>query len=488
MPPELVCKTAEYLVYADAWNAASVNKHWTSSLLADPTLWVHVALKLTAAPSVWLLTLTTLVARSRGRPLTLEIVCDEAVHDVASPEYSALESVAHFIAGQMARIKSLSITGPTCQTPGWSTVLRERAPLLEVLRVHNNTFLDDTPRLPIGLFGGHAPRLRTLCLEQAYFPHDFELISGAALRGVTELAFHTSGALQYDDLPETLAEVMPNLRTLTCTTFDDYMHGPYVPLALELRVNAADGLAGFVAGFPHARSVTYSYVGMGRRGRLRTLGTAVRAQGRVETLEIAWAPLHANVFWLASSQPPRYLALSVNGTAVVVDITMDLLRAALTPQLVTHIASSVRTLAVVEEMWDLLSTVDMPELRDLSLFLRPREPEDWAQGLVGGGRHYKLQALRLVLDSGNVVAAVPAAVVGSIVRAIALPGTAPVVQLSGLTLAGDDRDLATVVERVACTGLPAKPVPESWSWELSEQKKIVIPARPQYRRHVHADQ
>ncbi|EJD37287.1 hypothetical protein AURDEDRAFT_129582 [Auricularia subglabra TFB-10046 SS5] len=479
MPPELLCKTARYMPYADAWNAVNVNRQWWATLLADHSLWAHVAVQLATAPGAWLPAVTALMARSGGRPLTIEIQCDDMVHDNPSPKHSALERVARFLAGQMSCIKSLSLTIPSCETAGWRTLLRKRAPLLEVFRVHNSTFLNDTPRLAIGLFGGHAPRLRTLRLEQTYFPLDFEGVTGAALRGVTALAFHTSGALQpFGDLPSALATVMPNLRELTCTVLEDFQDTPYVPLALDLRVNVADGIDSFVSGFPRARSVVYSYAGVTANEMLDVVDTAVRAQGRITSLAIAWAPVQASVFWLAPPQSTRHVALSVNGRTVVVDITPATLHAALTPALVSHVARSVRTLAVVEEMWDVFAAADMPELRYLTLSLRARA--DWAaDGTIGSGRQHKLDALRLVHAPAvetHASLAVPASAIKSFIRAVVLTGTSPVLYLSGLSVTGDGSDFTDNVARVVSTDSPGnfKGSSETWSWALSKDKRIVV--------------
>ncbi|EJD35739.1 hypothetical protein AURDEDRAFT_175189 [Auricularia subglabra TFB-10046 SS5] len=478
MPPELPCHAVRFLPYLSAWVVTNVSKSWRATLLADPVLWTHIAVYLTEnTHDRWLPTVRALVERSAGRPLTLELYCDEEdVRDRYGALYDALEQVAAFLAGHLRVMKSLSLNIPTCGTSSWYGLLRKCAPLLETFRLHNSTF--DDPWLPTRLFGGHAPRLRTVSLEQAYFPLDLSGMSGEALKGVTSLGFHTSSSIEHCDGLERLVRAMPNLGELTCSVLEAYKISLYCPLALDLRLSVEAGVQDLVASFPRARSVVYSFAGGNGRNFLQIVETAIASRSRFTSVDISWTPVRADIFWLHPWPVPRYLSLALDGRPVVVDIPLETLRAAMTPSVVALLAFQAHSLSVVEEMWDLFSAAEMPELRSLAICLHERE-DGAVDGAISCGNAVpclrKLDALHLLRASGANGTAdwvIPPAVISSFLRDILADTILPKFILSRITIAEDGNRTLGAATRVVYRAVRGNVT--TWSWALS-QDKMVLP-------------
>ncbi|EJD37285.1 hypothetical protein AURDEDRAFT_173680 [Auricularia subglabra TFB-10046 SS5] len=251
IPPELLCRIARLLPYRDVCQAINVNGAWRRALLADTKLWTHIVVLFTQ-PNCrrWLSTIKTLVSRTKGSPMTLELECRHLdVYD--GPAYNALDRVAHFLATCMPSMRSLSLAIPDCETFGWGDLLSRPAPLLEVFRIRililtPNQLPSEAPKLYFPLFDDEAPRLRTVYMEGAGLPR---LISdeSSAFDNVVSLTYHTLHQLWPGDLD--LGTVMPSLRKLTCTVraWYDVEDGEreFLDELDELRLNVAPGMRAF---------------------------------------------------------------------------------------------------------------------------------------------------------------------------------------------------------------------------------------------------
>ncbi|EJD37276.1 hypothetical protein AURDEDRAFT_173671 [Auricularia subglabra TFB-10046 SS5] len=241
-----------------------------------------------------------------------------------------MERVAYYLAARMDRVKSLNLSIPTSTTEGWMHCLQQRAPLLQFFSMRNHTF-QEMPQLPFALFGDHAPCLRTLSLDNAYFPTDPFDSPSPALGGVCALYFYTGGSFDDDELLEFL-DRMPSLEQLTITGVIEY-DGlvSRCGKAIELRLNSADRIEEAVACFPNAESVVYSFAA-GHIGGTDVLGLVESAlcSRTVSSLDMTWTPARDKDAPHHSGDPQEYHSASVNGHPLLVDIHISRLCAALT--------------------------------------------------------------------------------------------------------------------------------------------------------------
>ncbi|EJD37278.1 hypothetical protein AURDEDRAFT_129576 [Auricularia subglabra TFB-10046 SS5] len=477
-PVEILCYLARFCAYSDVCAAVNVCRRWRGTLLVDRSLWTHVRVWLpSSSHGRWLSTIRTLVGRSAGRLLVLELATEDRVQERYSRKYIALERVAHFLAGHMSVIEMLNLSIPTCVTPFWSYCLQQKAPLLRSFCLYNMTYFDSEPHLPPRLFDGHANRLETMCLEQAFLRDD--LVGSPALQNVTSLYYHNChNSLDKRDMLDYLDEFMPRLTRLTCTVLESYGREEFTyHRPIDLRLVVAPQVAAMAARFPRATSVVYSYFYQNiRKNPLPSIvESAIRAQGPATSVDIAWAPGPRDMpYWFCTNEPEEQYTIAVNGRPLIVDIHIDALRAELSRTTVALIAARVQRLAIVDALWPVFASVEMPALEELTLYLRARD--DWsAPGSIFHqppvGRRRALRALRIAratrASQNASDFAIPATLIATFVRTTITSGCLPTLHLNGVRAIGDGTaDLATITARTVHGQHSLVEEPEPWSWEL----------------------
>lgn len=487
LPVELLSCVARHLSYRDVCAAVNVCHRWRGALLEDTSLWTCIQLSI-HSPNYgrWLSVLRTLVGRSPERPLSLELYSDDIVIEPDTAEYRAMERLANYVSAHMGRMKSLNLSIPSCTTDGWTECLQQPAPLLEFLAIDCHTCYE-VPRLPVGLFGGHAPRLRGLSLEHTYFPVEFFDHPSPALASVTSLYFYTGGLLQDDDVLVFL-DGLPNLRQLTITGVISYDPLEYVyDQTIELRLIAAEGVEQVVAAFPRAESVVYSFSAAHGHGTHEAPGlieVALSSRAPVTSLDIAWTPgAYNKIFSQRADAPEGYHSVVVNGRPLLVDVHINRLHAALAASEVTNgLARNLRSLALVDSLWPLFTSAEMPALEALTVYLRAPE-EDW--GADGSVFHHTpahpqraLRDLRLSRAPSRQICAeyfrIPTSLLVAFIHNTVAPECQPSLYLKGIFAVGDAVEaLSGVTARIVFEECSTFVEPDFWRGDIIMEDGVV---------------
>ncbi|EJD50817.1 hypothetical protein AURDEDRAFT_182180 [Auricularia subglabra TFB-10046 SS5] len=193
LPPELLGGVFQWLPFGDLITATHVCKHWRSVALGDGSLWSVIRTNS-------LVHLQTMLQRSQAALLSVELELPEYApqpwtrNHTILPGHAVAQGIGFFdesllepredfmtlakalltsLRPHMPRIRTLSIRGCWASRP-LATLLAEPAPeLVHFALAHSETTASGPMHLPADVFGGHAPRLHTLCLASVnFFPGD----------------------------------------------------------------------------------------------------------------------------------------------------------------------------------------------------------------------------------------------------------------------------------------------------------------------------
>ncbi|KZV91382.1 hypothetical protein EXIGLDRAFT_693704 [Exidia glandulosa HHB12029] len=363
----------------------------------------------------------------------------------------------------MSHIKSLSLVIPS---HNGVELLRGPAPILETFRFKTLHDSHHNP-LPNGLFAGQAPRLRTLYLYLTDLPLSFRPCP--ALSGVTRLYYHHQCEVD-DCFVETVDEMFPSLELLTLSTDDGYNVGRYEPgfeRPIALCVNVKSGVRTFVANFPNAPSVTYSYLDATMKNPILH---ALRSAPQPKAIAITWSPAHIDLPWIGPPVKPLGFSIKLDERCVAVDVAIDVLKTALTAEAIKILARRMQKLVVPKELWDIFAQQKLlPEL-DVTLLVRPGTIDTWYDSPLRQSRlPQQIRTLTLSMPRGvdkDAETVLPSTYLASLISTTVSQGWLQNLVLRGIVVDKPSR-VDAMAPNVRYEDSPAEKEVDMWTWDIS---------------------
>ncbi|KZV91378.1 hypothetical protein EXIGLDRAFT_837115 [Exidia glandulosa HHB12029] len=372
LPPELLGEVGSFLPCSALYRAVCVSRYWRATLLASPRLWDDIFVFLNdKRKDRWTDVLELLFARNAGRPLSLKL----GWWELNSPrkDWVALHSVCALVALHMPHIKSLSFDIPYRHD---MLLLRTPAPILETLEVDNSSGEGILEMLPVDLFAGIAPRLRSVHLREVELPPRCP-----ALRTVTKLVLDSYFALRVSHLPSLLVH-LPLLDELNVSAGDGYdFHEsiagePPSELAIDLHLAFGPGLEFMLALFPRARAISYDFNINEDADEPDPADVDAAIERAIRTVP---SPKSMHIRWEPTISRFPVLAVVLDGRKVIERAELSTLRPTLSVALVTSIVQSVTNLTVPEELWPVFERCPLRPSLDVTIIVSQAVPRGYTR-------------------------------------------------------------------------------------------------------------
>ncbi|EJD48865.1 hypothetical protein AURDEDRAFT_161798 [Auricularia subglabra TFB-10046 SS5] len=376
LPVELVHLIASSLSLQDRCVAALVCSYWRGALLNAPSLWTQVKLDLKHNTSLCTGFLVALAERSRRLPLDVQLRCR-----VYEPE--ATDDLCEVLSDLMPRVRSLDLSVPELTSKPFGDVISTQAPILEYARLacifdRSPPLASTVETLSPGLFGGHAPALRHICLDGVQLAPIGQTLALQTVHSFTQLRLWTFDAT----VLRPILRACPRLRCLTALPTMRYDSDALTSAAPpECRLHtlrlsgqpcAASVVQKLCAALPELQTyVSFLATGEADEWRLRDLLVAVKCHAARITLSVAWTP--TNAWKRENDTSSSVLALYINGQPVALDVTLGPFTATLKSILLADWLAQLAALAAPSDIWYTIAQCRLPRLRELELFL-PIEP------------------------------------------------------------------------------------------------------------------